>query len=60
MSSAGATRISTGKLIRQSDASIAPRASRSAVSPASRGTAYSISRKTTRRAVMKTRWATSV
>ena len=33
MSSAGATRISTGKLIRQSEASIARRASRSAVEP---------------------------
>ena len=60
MSSAGATRISTGKLIRQSDASTTRRASRSASRPAARGTAYSISRKTTRRGEVKTRWATSL
>ena len=55
MSSAGAYLISTGKLIRQPSRSISARASRSAVIPAARGTAYSISRKTTRRGAVKTR-----
>ena len=59
-SSAGATRTSTGKLMFQSDASITRRASRSAASPASRGTAYSISRNTTRRGAVNTRCATSL
>ncbi len=36
------------------------RASRSAARPASRGTAYSISRNTTRRGAVKTRCATSL
>lgn len=46
-SSAGTKRISTGKPMRQSEASTALRISRSAARPASRGTAYSISRKRT-------------
>ena len=56
----GATLISTGKLIRHVDASTTRRASRSASTPAARGTAYSISRNTTRRGDVNTRCATSL
>ncbi len=58
-SSAGQTRISIGKLIVQSLASIVERTSRSASTPTSRGTAYSISRKTTVRLEVKTLCGTS-
>ncbi len=54
MSSAGAVRTSTGKLIRSRDRSTMAFSSRRVSATASRGTAYSISRKRTRRGDVKT------
>lgn len=54
MSSAGAVRTSTGKLTRSGERSTIARSSRSAGTRASRGTAYSISTKRTRRGEVKT------
>ncbi len=60
MSSAGAVRTSTGKLIRRRERSTIAFSSRSAATAASRGSAYSISRNRTRRGVVKTLYGMSV
>lgn len=60
MSSAGAVRTSTGKLIRSGERSTIAFTSRSASTAASRGSAYSISTKRTRRGLVKTLYGMSV
>ena len=60
MSSAAATRTSTGTAIRQRLRSTRSTSSRSTSRPCSRGTAYSISSKRTRRGEAKTRWDRSL
>ena len=59
MSSAAATRTSTGNVTARPVPSTAPRTRRNTSRSAARGTAYSISRKRTRRGVQNTRYERS-